>query len=341
MCIRVVKQALALREYPEYSLVHMQTCVANPECQPVPVMLSFYGAPNQLIQKIREHSDADIVHIHNEPDWMAHCVREVLPDVPIVYDVHDLASQQDTCPNREDRIKTEKEAISYADAYVFVSEGYERWARKYHNIPDSKPSIVLHSCCNRDIVLTMAQAQLPRIRGIAYEGAISAEINTPWGPMRDPSSQHRDLTYLVGFCEKHNIPIALYGVDDAYAKSYMNLGAMVFGRYPYINMLHNLSRYDWCFVGAPEETKTLEHAMPNKLFESIAAGTPVICCNAPEAGQWAEDNGVGINIRSIHEIPEIYMKHKELRPNVEAKRFDFVMEEEIKKLVELYGKVKP
>lgn len=327
-CIRVIKQALAmLGNVENVNFIFMQTTVANKDLINVLPNATFYDTPEMLAAKLKGFRGmVDLVHCHNEPDWMGPIVKEVLPDVPLVYDVHDLASMRDFA--FEPMIEMEKDAMRAADAFVFVSQGYEREARDFHDIPATKPSIVLYSYCFGG---ALAFDRYPRVRGVCYEGNLTTENH--------PKIAYRNHVYAAKFFRDHNIPFAVYGGDGATQHVYAREGAICCTSLSYSRLIGNLARWDWGFVGHADYTKTLEYCMPNKMFEYIAAGIPVICCNAPEAGEWAEENGVGVNIKSLHQIPEFYNRHEELREVVEQKRKEFIMENEIPKLMDLYGEV--
>jgi glycosyltransferase involved in cell wall biosynthesis len=79
--------------------------------------------------------------------------------------------------------------------------------------------------------------------------------------------------------------------------------------------------------------------MPNKLFEYVAAGIPVIACNSPEAERYVVDNGLGVSVDSIEDIPGIYDSHEEWREKVKEKREQFIMEREIDKVERIYRMV--
>lgn len=326
-CIRVIKETLALRACDEVGMHHMQIEVANKDCLPALDQCSFYRDQHQLKYRLKLLKDIDLIHCHNEPDWTVEVAKDARPDLPLIFDTHDLVSTRDIRP--EGQMEMEQSAVSLADAYIFPSQGYQTHARKFHSIPDSKPSAVIYSYCNVEMIMG---GQLPRQRGIAYEGFATVSDDALWS--------YRDHRYLVEYCTVQNIPITFFGLEHKEAAQiYRGLGAMVYGELPYLTMLDNLSRYDWCFVGNSEPTKTLQHSMPNKLFESIAAGVPVIVCNSKEAGEFAEAHGVGVSINSIHEIPEIYDRHAELRKNVQQKRHEFIMESQVETILGLYRKV--
>lgn len=181
---------------------------------------------------------------------------------------------------------------------------------------------------------------LPRVRGIVYEGGVVAPQGSAHGSHGDdPSIHYRNHLKLSSFLTVNGIPFAIYGVGRNAQKAYLFTGAQVFPSLPYYNMLNNLSRYDWGFVGAADPNKAIETCMPNKMFEYLIMGVPVIVCNAPEAGEWVEKNGVGINVKSIEEIPGRYNEHIELRKNVAETRHKFVMESQVDSIVEFYKSV--
>jgi len=327
-CIRVIKQYMALMTRDDVTVFHLQHGIANKECLPLLPRCSFYLDQAQLEIKLRMMDDIDVIHCHNDPDWLVEVARRIKPDTPIIHDVHDLASMRDF--QVDELIDQERRAMAMADAYIFPSQGYAREAKRFHNLPDSKPSKVLYSYCNMEMLLRPA---LPRIRGIAYEGNLV-------GTGAPHTMHYRDHRYLAQYLTQHNIPITFYGAEGGLAHEYRKIGAICIPILGYANLIENISRHDWCFVGAEEWTKTLQYSMPNKLFESIVAGVPAIVCNSEEAGEFVEEHGIGVHVHSIHEIPEIYERHEELRKNVLEKRHQFLMESQVDELVNLYRTVK-
>jgi hypothetical protein len=59
-----------------------------------------------------------------------------------------------------------------------------------------------------------------------------------------------------------------------------------------------LSQHSVGIVGTPYPLSDFADSMPNKLFEYVAAGLPVICINAPEAAKYAEANGLGMGVQT-------------------------------------------
>ena len=323
-CIRVMKQGFALMK--NHDVHFMQNSVTD-EAFLIPMKeCSFYTTRETLINKLMGMPDFDVIHVHNEPDWLVSAAKAAKPDTPVVYDCHDLDSQRDGEEANPDEI----EAMKIADAYIFPSQSYYEGAIRYHSLPTRKPKAVVYSMCNQDM---MSIGPLPRVRGIAYEGGIAAPVEG-YNYTRYPL--YRDHRALVEEMYYANIPIALYGVSDIFMSQYRTIGAMCFPPMPYVQMIRELSRWVWGFVGCADRCRTMEGSMPNKLFEYVAAGIPVIACNSPEAQKYVIDNGLGVSVDSISDIPGVYDSHEEWREKVKEKREQFIMEREIDKVERIY-----
>ena len=104
--------------------------------------------------------------------------------------------------------------------------------------------------------------------------------------------------------------------------------------------MQELNRYDWglctCAIGP---CNTYNWAMPNKLFEYITAGIPVIALYMNEVGEFIKEHELGVVIESVKDIPKIYDQHEYYREKVKEKRHLFTMETQVAKIEKLYEKV--
>jgi hypothetical protein len=80
-------------------------------------------------------------------------------------------------------------------------------------------------------------------------------------------------------------------------------------------------------------------AVPNKLFEYIAAQVPIVALNAGHAGKWIEKEGIGINIKTLDELEQRWDEHEECRNTLTKKRLGYRMENHIHKLEKLYEEI--
>ena len=66
-------------------------------------------------------------------------------------------------------------------------------------------------------------------------------------------------------------------------------------------------------VGNLDVTSEWKVAFPNKLFEYIAAGVPVVAINADECADFITEYGFGIVVKDLYELAERWEEHTEIR----------------------------
>ena len=91
--------------------------------------------------------------------------------------------------------------------------------------------------------------------------------------------------------------------------------------------------------GSPYPDENMKYAMPNKLFEYIAAGIPVICLGKQHyMAEFISDHGIGITVDEAREIPIAYQEIQKgnYRKQVLKVREKFVMEKEAERVRVIY-----
>ena len=218
----------------------LQNSVANEDALYALPYASFYANPDQFRLKLAGMDGFDIAHVHNQPDWLGYVLKQTRPDVPMIYDVHDMDSVRFGEPT-EDEVRS----FQAADAYIFPSESYLDLARRVHGAAmEGKAAIVVYSMCNDNVIV---QDPLPRVNGVVYGGGVSAPLgDTP--PTQDIWSDYR---FVVQSLAKRGIPMTILTDTrkPGVASAYTDAGAIVTGPLQYIHFLYNLSRYDCVFVG--------------------------------------------------------------------------------------------
>jgi glycosyltransferase involved in cell wall biosynthesis len=287
-CARAAKEAKAL-ESAGHQVIVLQHVAVSEEILYATELSSFYNADQDLLERIAYFGDwAEVIHVHNEPNWMvkaAATVRNmVCPLVPIVFDVHDLDSM------REDGSvdPTEEPAIKAADAFIFPSKAYDDGITGLYFLRGN-PRRVIYSMCSRSDIVT---DPLPRVNGLVYEGAIVAPVKN-FNPQTPGYKKYRDYTGLAEKLTASGIPFHLYGVRNEFKPSYLKAGAVAHSMHRFPDMMRQLSRYHWGLCGHLDSHPQWQKAMPNKLFEYIAAGIPVISINAGEVSEFVKKHGIG------------------------------------------------
>jgi len=327
-CIRMVKEGLALMN-AGVPINFFARKIANREMEPHLSSVTKYDSKETFATKL-QGMDMNLIHVHNEPDWLVHRAKSVRPEIPLVYDCHDL-----NCVRTGKAKPDEILAMKVADAYIFPSEACRDIASKYHDIPKEKPQEVVYSMCLESMFI---DGEMPRTGGIAYEGRLIAIPGAVSEEQRDLLS-YADYRPISVALARARIPFTVYSSDNRHMYEYMVAGAVYISKLPYNLLLRELTRHDWGLVGCAKPCKQWDATIPNKLFEYMAAGIPVIVLNAAECGKFVEKHGIGVVVDRIKDVPKIYGEHEKYRKRVMEVRHDFTMESQVPKIKEVYRKL--
>lgn len=314
-CIRAMKQAIALKK-----LGHTIYGIGFKRPQFFE-KLDLYvrcGAVDNLREAIKiidRHTD--IYYVHTEPYWMVWVIREVSKK-PILLDMHD--SMQWRMPTKfEWRSAEERAAINMVDGLVFPSNSCKQLT------PTNKPNTVLYPYVNKEHIIYLPSEW---VGGVAYEGRAD---------MLKASKYMNYCKYhdLVKEFQKIQLPFYIYSIwtSNAHIKEYK--GAYTVPTQEYANLIKKLTCHDWGIVGNITKTKEWNVAMPNKLFEYLAAGIPIVALNAKECSKFLKKHKVGITVKSLEELKERWDERKELQKRVLKIRNQFTMEKNIKPVEDL------
>lgn len=319
-CIRLQKQAFALLDKG-----HEVHVIGNtiPSAGSQFTTTSRFTTVDQLQETLRLHKDADIIHVHNEPSWPVTVAKAILPDIPVVLDMHDSMIFR----TPEEEYTSSEERISYemADAMVFVGE-------KCREIINPKiPSCVLPSYVN-ETFYQMSSWQW--VGGLVYEGRVDT-------PEQKEFMHYCNYVDLCKETQEKGLPLHIYcpGVNEPKFKDYYASICHLHPALVYDKLLGVLGCHDWGLCGNTKEYREWDLAMPNKLFEYMAGGIPVIALNCGEVAEFVEKHGIGIAVKSVGEIKERWEERAECQKNVLLKRYDFTMEKHIHILEDFYKKL--
>lgn len=334
-CARADKEARAL-EAAGHQVIILQHVAASEEILYATELSSFYRNEIDLAKRIIYFAEwAEVIHVHNEPNWIVRAAAmardRACPDTPLVFDAHDLESQRESGEVDQD----ETPAIHAADAIIVPSRAYKEGVERIYNLPGTPVEVIYSFCSKRDFI----DDPLPRVNGVVYEGATVCELKN--FTRQTPGYKHyRDYVSLTKQFTFYEIPFHLYGVRSEFKLPYLAAGAVVHDVYSYPVMMRQLSRYDWGLCGHIEDHPQWQKAMPNKLFEYLAAGIPVLSINAKEVGELIEEYEIGMVAENMNELAAM-ARNKQYRAakvdNVHKHRGKFTMECQTDKIEALYG----
>ncbi len=339
-CVRMHKMALPLIEggvHDIHLLANRQTSFS--ECY---TTFGHWLEIGQLAAFIKLHAkDTDVFHVHNEPSWFVTLIKEIC-DIPVVLDVHDSFLARVTVEEAEEEYKKsgnhlvrvtaeERNNFQLADALVFPGDEFSNLVKNEFDL--RQPSIVLPSYMPRRMYRYNIQDWLG---GLVYEGKVQVNCDSrvSWG------FRYCNYEKLAKKCNDIGIDFHIYGGrNDKEFLSIYGDKACVHEPYVFDKLIKNIARHDWGLVGNIMPTSEWDIAMPNKLFEYVASGVPIVSINADACSKYIEKHGIGIKVDSIEELAARWGEHEEIRKNLLKNRVKFSMEENIHGLTDLYTKI--
>lgn len=326
-CIRVTKEAVVLTALGHE--VHLIT--RNIPGHPSPFKTRTKWDTADDIRSILKVFGTDyIIHVHNEPSYMVQVAREALPDAKIILDLHD--SNYFRHDGDDYSWYEEDTAAHMSDGIVFVSEPSRERFMKMQGI--ERPTCLLPSASPK---IFSRIGPWDWMGGLVSQGGHvipdgdKAEANL-W---RDYTSLYEELVSkgvkTYAFC-------AEFGRDKPLTEYYESLGVIP-GVFQHGDMLNALGGHDWSLCGNIGESPVWNYAIPNKFFDALSAGLPIMNLNCPSVAGWIDKYDIGINVSSVDEMIERWGEHKQKRANVIKHRHNLYMEAFIPELISLYKRV--
>jgi len=337
-CIRVHKEAM-----PLLHMGHKVHLVAHKWVEYADVYHTFghWLDMAQIHNFIKLHAPTtDVFHCHNEPSWFVTLVKESC-DVPVVLDVHDSFSARVTDEEVKEAFERdetelvritaeERNNFQLADALVFPGETFGANIRKEFDL--HQPFITLPSYLPRHLYRYNIQDWYG---GLVYEGKVqlSSEGRLSYG------FRYCDYLDLAKACKKQGMAFHIYSREDQPFIDAYNDYAIIHKPVMFTQLTKHIARHDWGLVGNINPTPEWDVAFPNKMFEYLASGVPIVAINAADCADFITEHGIGIVVNDIEELAWRWSEHRKCRENVIKKRQQWAMDEHIHKLVELYEKI--
>ena len=233
-----------------------------------------------MISKLLEFK-ADVIHVHDLPCLKVGIYAAEKKRVPLVYDAHELYYAQDVLPHRLQRkyYKLEKKLINTPDLVTTVNPFIAKLMAQRYNTKE--PNVIMNCTeipdnFNKDASLLRDKSKVPEDWSIVlYQGWISHERNID--------------TLIKGvkfFPEKTCLVIIGYGdYIDALKKLVIIEGVenkvIFLGKVPSEDMLNYSVGADIGVIPYRPIDDNHLYCSPNKLFEYVLAGIPVVSDKLP------------------------------------------------------------
>lgn len=256
---------------------------------PLPFRSAFFNAARDV--------PCDVIQVHDLPALEAGVQLAEMHNVPLVYDAHELYPEQAAFSREQRNICSETEArlIPHAQLVFAVNDSIgDEMARRYH----IRKPVTLWNALTPDTSFDVYQRydllreklQLPAQRRILlFQGGFSPNRNLEhlMDAMAQVKTSDVDLVMLGfgGFGEKLRKCAELHGL----------LGKRIYflDAVPQEELLQYSASADIGIIPYPHVDLNSYFCTPNKLFEFIQAGLPILANQSPELARFVQTNAFG------------------------------------------------
>lgn len=343
-CIRVWKQAQSLmNEGHEVAVISDRL-----HAMEITRYASFtkYFDMNGLARSVQLYDRAgyDLFHVHNEPDWIVSVTRNNTKK-PVVFDVHDLESARiSTAVTMEELV-----LMRTVDGVIHISDEMSAFSERIHKHKQPVITVFTYTPAKFMIDETVARSMKRIPNSVVYEGGITKAFETPT-IINDYSGRHklqqksyRDFGPVFKALIQAGMNVHIYPCEltEEALYGYRVLGCTIHNPTPLNSLIPEMAKYEYVFVGAATTTPILDKAMPNKLFEGMAAGcTPLVYCGkAAEKFVLTNKFGISLDTLDAEEIRDKCKNAEFYRENFLARRDEFTMESQYDKIMKFYEAV--
>ncbi len=344
-CIRTFKYAVGLRS----AIDGLQLGFA---CRGQ-TLTEFYGSGDELfdswwalsdlatdVRAAIKESQPDLIHCHNLPDELTVLAQELTEgSIPIVHDVHDMQSlrstpYEDGFPEPDDPLALERQAVEESAGLIVVSQQMRDELEARYRLPASV-AVLPNYALLRDL-----PAELPppdrRREGplrVVYQGTLSV-------------NGHYDLREAFAAIVGAGLRLDVHPsrpVPEYRALADQLPGMRVHDTVDPATLLATLPRYDlgWAGFNAARNRAHLDTALPNKVFEYLGCGLPVLTLDHRALADFLTREDVGVSLPALDNLAEqvAALDLVGLRTRAAQARERFTVEGAIAGIVDLYEEV--
>ncbi len=248
---------------------------------------------------------ADIIVAHDLPQLPAAVTLASIFKSYVVYDSHELYPQQFAHGKRKRDLYSEVEEylINYVDQVITVSDSFSKFISiKYQITP---PEVILNAPAIESSILPIKKTNiikenlglLKSDKVLLYQGGVSF--------LKGDVRNLEKLLLAMEYVENENIKLVFMGTkgfrfDDfiqiAKTKKLYNRKFFYHESVPQDKLLNYTTSADAGIIPYPHVDFNTYFCSPNKLFEFIVAGLPILANSSPELNSFIKGKNIGTTV---------------------------------------------
>lgn len=282
----------------------------------------------QVMKICRKHK-IDILHTHNYPDTYGFWgikARDKLK-IPVVHECHDIG-YHNTSPGNAQLSGIVMKGV---DKIITVGPGMSSYLETKYKV--GKKCHIVYAYPNRSLLPSIKNVVPTKYYNGVYQGGINPSV------VKGSSYNHRYYGNIFKKLSDQGLNMEVYPAKPV--KYHYNIKNVTFKKtIPSIKTLyHTLMDYSFGFVGYnPTPSTVMDIADPNKIYEYLSVGLPVLVMDYTRIADFVRANGFGIVIdKNTLKIPkEFHERMAVAKKNVLKRRGEHVMERQAMAIYKMY-----
>lgn len=266
--------------------------------------------------------DPDILHVHEYGNCLVAAIWWIIKKRTIIFDPHDIYALDGSEKGINGKLKKAlgEFTAQRASAILAVSEGMKVMLSEHY--PEKRIYILPNLPCT-----SFQNAKQSPHREASWKWNSDENVRIVYFGLIKPERLPEDVIKLISECPTVQFDVFGFSPDGAYERQLQQLVCQLGAKHiefkgPYRpeKIESQLESYHFCILPYRIDNFNIDHCMPNKLYQSLAAGLPLIISPMAELGEIVRKFEIGYQFVSTSELKKMLSDLPTLRDKYDAMR---------------------